>query len=143
MFKAKDVMSSPVVWVPPTSRVIEAVKLMVEKNIGCVIVGGVNVFLPVEKLGILTERDITRLVADGRDIENMAVAECMSTPFVTVDVDATLVEVSDIMVKHNFRRIPVVYAGKVVGIVTSKDVTRTLRYCRAKWIAEHKSDDKL
>lgn len=143
MFKAKDVMSTPVVWVPPTSRVIDAVKLMVEKDIGCVIVGGVNVFLPVEKLGILTERDITQLIADEQDVKSMRVSEAMTSPIASVDVEATLSEVSETMIKKNYRRMPVAYKEKVVGIVTSKDVTRALRYSRAKWIKQHELERKL
>jgi CBS domain-containing protein len=66
----------------------------------------------------------------------------MSSPLFTVDVDSTLVEASEKMLKYNFRRMPVVYDGKLVGMVTSKDVTRALRYFRAKCLTGHASDGK-
>ena len=142
MLKAKDIMSSPVVWVPITHSILDAVNLMVKENIGCVIVGGKKSFLPLEKLGILTERDITRIIAEKTDIGKLSLSEGMTTPLIYADIEADLCEVSNLMTSHNLRRIPVTSEGMVVGIVSSKDVTRALRYSRAKWICKHESDDK-
>jgi CBS domain-containing protein len=142
MFKVKDIMSSPVISVPENTRLIDAVKIMVEKGIGSVIVETPDGLRHPERNGIITERDVTRVIADNRNVEGLTVSECMSSPLFTVDVDSTLVEASEKMLKYNFRRMPVVYDGKLVGMVTSKDVTRALRYFRAKCLTGHASDGK-
>ena len=142
MLKVKDVMSSPVVSVPENARLKDAVKLMVKKNIGSVIVETLKGVRHPEKNGIITERDIARFIAESRDIDSLIVSECMSSPIETVDVDSSLTEASERMIARNFRRMPVVYEGKIVGIVTSEDVTRALRFFRAKCLTGHASDGK-
>ncbi len=142
MFKVKDVMSSPVISVPENTRLKDVVKLMVEKDIGSVIVETMEGVRHPEANGIITERDIARFIAESRDIDSLIVSECMSSPIETVDVDSSLTEASERMIARNFRRILVVYEGKLVGIVTSKDVTRALRFFRAKCLTGHASDRK-
>jgi signal-transduction protein with cAMP-binding, CBS, and nucleotidyltransferase domain len=73
--------------------------------------------------GIITEQDINcKVVAKDRKPGEVLVNEVMSTPLITADVDKTVGDVVDIMVKHKVRRVPVVENGFVTGIVTVRDI---------------------
>ena len=111
-------MSKPVITVKKDDFVFDTVKLMDKHNIGVVAVvsGG-------EPVGIVTERDILRrVVCKEIDIHNTKVGEIMTGKVVTVNHDASLLEVTRLMSENNFRRILVVKKRKLVGIVTAKDV---------------------
>jgi CBS domain-containing protein len=79
--------------------------------------------------GIVTERDIVNLIAAGGDPHSVKVAHGMTRRNLeTVDSKTDIAEAADRMVSLNIRHLPVVEAGKVVGIVSIRDLT--------KWAAE-------
>jgi CBS domain-containing protein len=118
IIKIEDWMSKPVTTVKKDDTVFDTVKLMDEHNIGVVAV--VDKHKPV---GIVTERDILRrVVCKEIDIHTTKVRDIMTDKVVTVHHDASLLEVTRLMSKNNFRRILVVKKEKLVGIVTAKDV---------------------
>lgn len=79
--------------------------------------------------GILTERDIVNLVAAGGDPHSVKVAHGMTRRHLeTVGPKTDIGEAADKMVSLNIRHLPVVDRGKVVGIVSIRDLT--------KWAAE-------
>jgi CBS domain-containing protein len=116
----KEAMKSNPVIVKPTITVLEAAKLMRKKKIGNVIV--------VEKkqpTGILTESDILKkVVAEGKNANKILVEEAMSTPIIVTDPYIPVEEAMKTMGKCNIRRLPVVEKGKLIGIVTQKDISR-------------------
>jgi CBS domain-containing protein len=107
--------------------VAEAAKKMlstgttVTGEVGSVLVGKGDV-----PIGIVTERDILKLVAKGLDPKNVKLREIMNTPLITIPSDATIEEASEIMTKRMIRRLPVVEEDKIVGIITTRDITRGL-----------------
>ena len=75
--------------------------------------------------GIVTERDIVNLVAAGGDPQAVEVAHGMTRRHLeTCDAKADIVEAADRMVSLNIRHLPIVERGKVVGIVSIRDLTR-------------------
>jgi CBS domain-containing protein len=91
-------MSSPVLTVTPETSVIDAVKLMTKKGIGDLVVAKEEGLLA----GIVTERDIiTKIISQEKEYRNMKVAEIMTKNVITVNTDATLLEVSKLMNKHH------------------------------------------
>ena len=75
--------------------------------------------------GILTERDIVNLVAAGGDPQSVKVVHGMTRRHLeTCDSKTDIAEVVDRMVSMNIRHLPVVDDGKVVGIVSIRDLTR-------------------
>jgi CBS domain-containing protein len=75
----------------------------------------------------MTERDVTWKVAgDGLDPKNIKVAEVMSTPLITVDPDADLLEAAKVMKDHKIRRLAVVRESVLYGVLTAADVSRNL-----------------
>jgi CBS domain-containing protein len=77
-------------------------------------------------IGMLTDRDIAiRIVAEGRNPDQVTVGEVASRQVVTIDPQQDLDEALRIMAKHQVRRLPVVEEdGKLVGIVAQADVAR-------------------
>jgi len=105
------------------ASVLEASKMMMEKNVGYLIVleGG-------RPAGMLSERDIVfKVVALEKDPSKVKVSEIMSKPLVTIDPDTTISEAIDIMVKNGFRRIPVVRDGIIYGVFTTRDLMAHLK----------------
>jgi CBS domain-containing protein len=102
------------------ASVFEAVKRMVEANVGSLLVtvGG-------EITGIVTERDYLRHVArEGRPDKGTAVREVMSSPLIVVTAQTTVDECMALMTDRRIRHVPVVDGGEVVGIVSIGDVVK-------------------
>jgi len=116
--KVREAMTRPVITIDANSTVHEAAKLMAENNIGSVVV------VEGEKpIGIITERDVAYCVA-ATDLKPslVKVRDIMSKNLRTISPDKTLTEASRIMAKYNIRRLPVIENGKLVGIITNKDI---------------------
>ena len=77
-------------------------------------------------IGVVTDRDIVvRLVAGGQDPAQVRAGDCMTSPAVTLNVDADLRECADVMVRERIRRVPVVDGdGRLCGIVALADLER-------------------
>ena len=101
------------------SSVFEAVQLMVENNVGSLLVteGG-------EVAGIVTERDyLRRVTLEGRT-EEAPVREIMSAPLVVATLETTVDECMAMMTDRRIRHIPVVDGEKVVGLVSIGDLVK-------------------
>jgi CBS domain-containing protein len=72
---------------------------------------------------ILTERDVLKAVAAGKD-GNAPVAEWMTRHPDTIEPGDTTDHAATLMIHGGFRHLPVVEDGKVVGIVSIRDLTR-------------------
>jgi len=116
----KEAMKANLVMVEPTTTVLEAAKRMKENKIGNVIV--------VEKkypVGILTESDILKkVVAEGKKASAVLVEDVMSTPIIVADPYISLEEAMKMMGKCNIRRLPVIENGKLIGVITQRDISR-------------------
>lgn len=115
----KDVMSSPVITVDEDATVAKAAQLMAKGHIGCIIVASKE----EKPLGIITETDfVTRVLAKNIQPSKLTAKEVMTSPLITVDPDETLSETARRMSQLNIRRLGVMYKGKLVGIISSKDI---------------------
>jgi CBS domain-containing protein len=103
------------------ASVLEAVKRMVEANIGSLLVRDDG-----EVAGIVTERDYLRSVAlEGPANEQVTVREIMSSPLIVVSPETTIDECMALMTDRRIRHVPVVGDdGDVVGIVSIGDVVK-------------------
>ena len=116
---ARGVMTSEVVTVGPDEPVEAAIRAMLDHDIGAVVVARDG-----DPLGLFTERDVTRRVLDGEDLLHRPVSEVMSAPAVTVAADTEVVEIFKLMNDRRIRRLPIVEGGRLVGIVTERDLLR-------------------
>ena len=115
-----EVMTKGLRSVETTDRVLTAIKVMTENDIGSVLVTRNG-----KPLGMLTERDILKKVCPQQlCTQEITAGEVMSKPLIHVQSDAGLGQASSLMTLKNVRRLLVMDKGKVVGIVTQKDVMK-------------------
>lgn len=77
--------------------------------------------------GIVTERDVLKVVGEGQDPKSVSLRDVMTKDPVTVDPDSSIQDAAKIMFDKWFRHLPVVDAGgKVVGIVSLRDLNGLL-----------------
>ena len=116
----KDVMTSNPATVQADQTVVEAARIMRDKDTGIV-----PVVENDQLTGTVTDRDIAvRVVAEGRDPESTSVREIASTDIVTVEPEHELSDALRLMAEHQVRRLPVVENDRLVGIVAQADVAR-------------------
>ena len=118
----------PVPTVNSSETVAEIASLMVNGNIGAVIV-----MRDAEPLGIVTERDLVRkVIYAGRDAREIVAQEIMTAPLITISYDRTVEEALDIMQHNHVRRLVVLKGESMVGLLTER------RLLRAKLLYEPK-----
>jgi CBS domain-containing protein len=114
----REVMAKGKRLVAPSSmRVIDAARMMAEKQAGAVLVIDDH-----HLVGIFTERDaVFRVMAAGRDPQATTLAEVMTPAPVTIAPDKPLGTALAIMHKRGFRHLPVVDGDRVLGIVSARN----------------------
>jgi predicted transcriptional regulator len=122
----------PVWSVGPTASVMAAVQIMVDKNIGFLVV------LDNGKLvGVLSERDCARrVVLAKKPPDATTVADVMVREVVTVDPSRTFAECLRLMHQHGFRHLPVMDKGKVIAVLSVRDLMGEAVEHHKKVIAE-------
>ena len=147
MIKAKDIMTKNIITVSPETEVTQAANLLLEKRInGVPVVNSIG-----ELVGILCQSDLIAqqksipipsffTLLDGyislttskrmdKEVEKIAatkVAEAMTADPVTVEPETEIEKIAALMVGKNYHTLPVIEAGKLVGILGKEDVLRTL-----------------
>jgi signal-transduction protein with cAMP-binding, CBS, and nucleotidyltransferase domain len=91
---------------------------MAENNVGAVMVSDAQLMV-----GIFTERDYCRkIILMGRSSLNTPIEEIMTKKMITVRPDQTLEECIELMTKYHIRHLPVEEGGKIIGMVTMRNV---------------------
>jgi CBS domain-containing protein len=118
--------------VAPADSVLTALQIMVDKDIGLVVV------MDRDKLaGVLSERDCARRVLLAKKSpESMSVADIMVRNVVTIDVEHTFADCLRLMHQHSIRHLPVVENGKVIAVVSIRDLLSEAVTHNAKIIKE-------
>ena len=120
--KAHEFMSRKLVTIESHSNVSKAVKLMVDYNIGSIIVMDTT-----GPTGIFTERDLLRNVLDaGRKMEEPILKEVMTPSLNALDSDSTVVDAARLMSEKKGRLV-VLKDGNPVGIITATDIVREIQ----------------
>ncbi len=110
-------VSDAVVTVPPTATLREVAVTIVRETVGCAVVGTVD-----QVDGIISERDVTQLVAQGEDLDDVTAASLTDRPLVWVDHAASVEEVADEMLQGYVRHVLVGEDGLLIGVVSMRDV---------------------
>ncbi len=106
--------------VKPDATVFDALKMMAEKNTGAMLVMDGN-----KVVGILSERDCVRKVdLDGKTAKTTKVSEIMTSKVLYVEISQSLDECMAIMIDKNIRHLPVYDEGKLVGLLSVRDVLK-------------------
>jgi len=87
-------------------------------------VGAVAVMRGPQLVGIITERDLMRAVADGIDPQKASASERMTPEPRTIAADELAARAAELMIELGIRHLPVVRAGSVVGVISARDLLR-------------------
>ena len=118
MLKAKDIMTEGVVSVKKDTPIYEALELLAKYNITGIPVVREDMIL----VGVLSEKDVLRLFYAHEDEEEGTVNDFMTQPAVHFDEKESLLDICDCLTNNYFRRVPVTSEGKLVGIISRKDI---------------------
>lgn len=125
MKTVKHILSNktPIVFsVLPNDSVLDALKLMMEKNISALLV------IENEKLlGIFTERDYARkIILQGKSSKDTPIHEAMSANPHTITSDERIDHCMTLMTNRHFRHLPVVEQDKVLGMISIGDLVKSI-----------------
>ncbi|UCC32896.1 MAG: CBS domain-containing protein [Candidatus Bathyarchaeota archaeon] len=119
VYAVKHVMSKPLITVDAETSAQAAMQQMVQKDVGALAATEKG-----QPVGILTERDIMKKCCSDASCSSVKVREIMSAPLITVNYETTLGEAVETMANKDIRRLFVTEKGKIVGIVTQKDLIK-------------------
>jgi CBS domain-containing protein len=120
MATVAEVMTRDVLSVDPTATIGEAAEKMMDAGGGAVIVMEDTVRL----VGIVTERDILRAVAQRARAAEARVRQWMTESVITIDPETTVDEAATMMFEKNFRHLPVMKDGRLLGIVSLRRLSQ-------------------
>jgi CBS domain-containing protein len=112
-----ELMTSDVLTVAPEDTLGEAAQKMVDRGVGSAIVSDYG-----RLIGILTERDVLRAVADRVHSSEARVRDWMTANPVTASAGMSAADAARTMLDNGFRHLPVVEEDRAVGIVSIRDV---------------------
>ena len=123
-------MVGEVITIEANVAVRKAVRLMNDREIGCLVV-----VQDGKPAGIVTERDmLKRVLVAGRDPRAVEVDEVMSKPLLFMEPEKEIEEAVKLMFKHKIKKLPVVENGRLVGLVTLTDLIRSSEV--NKWLED-------
>jgi CBS domain-containing protein len=120
MATVEEVMNRSVLTVDPTSSIGEAAEKMMEAGVGAVVVMEDMVRI----VGIVTERDILRAVAQRVRAAEARVRNWMTEGVVTIEPDTPVKDAAKMMFENNFRHLPVVRDGRLLGIASLRRLSQ-------------------
>ena len=116
--QVKDIMHADVQTTSPDDTFAHVATLLHDNAISSVVV------MDGERIaGIVTERDLVNLVADGEDPQTTSVADRMSKDVDTVDSRTDIGEAAEHMARLRIRHLPIVDEARLVGIISIRDLT--------------------
>jgi CBS domain-containing protein len=111
-----------VLSVPPTATVLDALRLMAERNVGAALVVDAD-----RLVGIVTERDYARRVAlRGRRSADTPVSDVMSTAIIAIDPGWTADQCMVLMDEKHIRHLPVLENGQLKGVISIRDAVKAI-----------------
>ena len=120
--RVKAAINRDIITLDKDLSVKSAIKLMVRRNIGSVVITGER----SSPIGIVTERDILKSIAYRKTKPETKVEEIMSEPLISVEANETLGEAAEMMIKKKIRRLLVTQNDKYIGIITQRDLQRLM-----------------
>ena len=118
---ARDIMTEGVVSIRPGCSIEEAIELLLMQRIS-----GLPVVDERERMvGILTEYALLALAYDP-SIVGDKVSQHMTTDVLTVDANDPVRKVADLCIVHRVRRVPVLENGRLVGLISRRDVLKAV-----------------
>lgn len=132
MVRAKDIMTTDVVWVKQETPIYEAADILLRNDVTGMPVVADDMTL----VGVITEKDLLRLFYGDEDAGEKVVRDFMTRPAVYYKEDESWKTICEFMLVNYFRRIPVISKkGQLVGIISRPDVLKYLLQLRCPDLA--------
>lgn len=113
-----EVMNKAVIVMDINSDIPAIAKEMISRDAGSIIITENG-----KAMGIITERDFVRgILTEDRKPSEVKASEILSTPLITVEPETSIVEASEIMLKANIKRLPVLENGRIIGVISNTDI---------------------
>ena len=110
-----EVMNKTVIVMDINSNIPSIAREMVSCEAGSVIITENR-----KAIGIITERDLVKnIVAEDRRPSEVNASEILSTPLITIEPEKNVVEASEIMLKANIKRLPVLEKDTIIGVISN------------------------
>ncbi len=159
--RAENLMTADLVTVSPDASVVEAAELMLQHRVSGLPVVDASGTL----VGMITSGDLLRrteigteahrggfadfqagherVAADYARAHGKQVGRVMTTALHTVDADAPITEIVDMMDRHDVKRVPVIRQGKLVGLVSRTDILRAFAKTARQFTQEFCDDSEI
>jgi CBS domain-containing protein len=111
-------VADAVAWVTPTASLREVARALTEAEVGLLVVGEKK----KRVLGVVSERDVVRALATGRDFSTTSAIDIARTQLAWTDSSATVAEVAVEMMDQYIRHVLVEEDGRFVGVVSARDL---------------------
>jgi len=118
MLRAKDIMHRDVITVRKHTPIFQSLALMVK----CRITGIPVVEDDMTLVGMISEKDVLHFFHKQEDLEEKTVNDFMTAPAIFFDENESMLDVCNLLAKQIFRRIPITSEGKLVGIISRRDI---------------------
>jgi signal-transduction protein with cAMP-binding, CBS, and nucleotidyltransferase domain len=113
-----EVMNKAVIVMDINSDIPSIAREMASRDAGSVIITENG-----KAMGIITERDFVKnIVTQDRRPSDVRASEILSTPLLTVEPETNIVEASEIMLKAQIKRLPVLKNNTVIGMISNTDI---------------------
>jgi signal-transduction protein with cAMP-binding, CBS, and nucleotidyltransferase domain len=113
-----EVMNKTVIIMDINSDIPSIAREMISCEAGSVIITENR-----KAIGIITERDLVKnIVAEDRRPSKVNASEIFSTPLITIEPEKSVVEASEIMLKANIKRLPVLEKDTIIGVISTTDI---------------------
>ncbi|MEE9189289.1 MAG: CBS domain-containing protein [Candidatus Neomarinimicrobiota bacterium] len=124
----KDYMAKNLVTFSPETNVLSAIRTLLRHKIsGAPVVDDNN-----QVIGMVSEKDCLQTFLGSSYYNEMGelVSEIMTSPVITVDANASIIEVAEKFLKNNFRRFPVLEQGELIGQISRRDILKAIKKIR-------------
>lgn len=116
--KVQEIYTPGIAWIRSGESLVRAAQAMVLGKHGSLLVAEGDEHLQ----GILTETDLVHAIAQDVDVRSATVGEHMSKDIKTIDLEADVATAADWMREWHFRHLVVTKAGRVIGMLSMRDI---------------------
>jgi IMP dehydrogenase len=120
--KVKDILREKgleVIAIHSDATADSAIRKMIERNIGAILVMEDN-----NCVGLFTERDVLKCWARNKSLEKVSIKDVMSKDLLVIEPEDDLNYAMTIMTNRQIRHLPVIDKGRLVGVVSMRDVVK-------------------
>lgn len=121
MISAKEIMTTSLFTIEKDTELNEIIKILVENNLTALPVVDEDMML----LGIVSEKDVLDILINPRNGSKKAINLMTKEP-TSFDENDDLMEIFQALVGSQFRRVPILSEGRLVGVISRRDIIRFL-----------------